>query len=127
MKRLLGLLVLVFGHHAASGADANGNGISDRLDLPGTQPSLALPGPDFSLATALPAATDCMSCHTTGVTASPAAPWLGSMMGNSARDPVFWAQLDVAEGDEPSDANLLGARDICLRCHMAKGWTEGRS
>jgi len=107
--------------------DLNGNGIVDRLELPGTQPSATLPGPDFALSVAVNPATDCMGCHTTLNGAGPVVPWSGSMMGNAARDPVFWAQLDVAEADEAADSSLAGARDLCLRCHIGKGWLEGRS
>ncbi|HWN10841.1 MAG TPA: VWA domain-containing protein [Pyrinomonadaceae bacterium] len=107
--------------------DANSNGIADRMELPGTQASATLPGAAFNLATPLKTADECTACHFTGTKAKPFAPWSGSMMGNSARDPVFWAQLDVAENDESSDPNLAGARDICLRCHIPKGWLEGRS
>lgn len=112
--------------HALAG-DANGNGIEDRIELPGTQPAAVLPGPAFSLATGLAPATDCMSCHITASAAGPFPAWSGSMMGNAARDPVFWAQLDVAEADEAADSNLAGARDLCLRCHIPRGWLEGRS
>jgi hypothetical protein len=47
--------------------------------------------------------------------------WAGSMMANAARDPIFWAAVDVANHDLP------GAGDFCLRCHVPTGWYEGRS
>jgi hypothetical protein len=129
MRRLFCVLLLlvVVWRTLTNAQDANGNGIADRIELPGTQPTLALPGADFSLDTGLNPATDCLTCHTTMNNAGPAPSWSGSMMGNAARDPVFWAQLDVAEADEATDPNLAGARDICLRCHIPKGWLEGRS
>lgn len=110
--------------------DANGNGIADRVEQPGTQPNTVLPaaGADFDIDAQIRPATECMGCHNTlGVASHPFPAWGGSMMANSARDPVFWAQLDVAEADEAADANLVGARDLCLRCHIPKGWLEGRS
>ncbi len=47
--------------------------------------------------------------------------WSGSMMANSARDPLFWAALDVANNDVP------GIGDFCLRCHTPSAWLAGRS
>ncbi len=47
--------------------------------------------------------------------------WRGSMMANASRDPLLWAALAVAEQDFP------GAGDTCIRCHVSKGWLEGRS
>lgn len=124
---ILALLLAVAFPVAAQ--DMNANGLLDRIELPGTQAAPTLPGAAFQLETALPPATDCQSCHSmSGDVKLPLHPWAGSMMGNSARDPVFWAQLDVAEGDEAAlPATLAGARDLCLRCHMPKGWAEGRS
>jgi len=46
--------------------------------------------------------------------------WAGSMMANAARDPLFWAALDVANADVP------GAGDTCLRCHAPQAWLRGR-
>lgn len=42
------------------------------------------------------------------------------MMANAARDPLFWAALDVANKDVP------GVGDFCLRCHTPPGWLGGR-
>lgn len=46
--------------------------------------------------------------------------WKGSMMAQAARDPVFWAALDIANAD------AAGSGDFCLRCHTPKAWLEGR-
>ena len=43
------------------------------------------------------------------------------MMGQAARDPIFFACLAVAEQDAPSSG------DMCLRCHTPFGWMLGRS
>lgn len=67
----------------------------------------------------------CSSCHGTSE-GLPDASWLasnawsGSMKANAARDPLFWAALDVAERDVP------GVGDWCLRCHAPAGWLAGR-
>ncbi|MBU6413043.1 MAG: cytochrome c family protein [Planctomycetes bacterium] len=64
----------------------------------------------------------CWFCH--GGYPEPAAPhesWSASMMGQAARDPVFWAALAVAN----QDADFAG--DFCLRCHVPNGWLNGRS
>lgn len=141
VRRLKLLVVLLFAAGAAlvgalpdtlvvHSQDANGNGIADRVEQPGTQPNTVLPAPgaDFDIDAPLKPASDCMGCHNTlGVPSHPFPTWSGSMMANSARDPVFWSQLDVAEADEVADPNLVGARDLCLRCHVPKGWLEGRS
>ena len=66
----------------------------------------------------------CMSCHGLFVPDRPIEPydaWAGSMMANAARDPLFWAALDVANHDVP------GVGDFCLRCHVPTGWYAGRS
>lgn len=81
----------------------------------GTQPGLnaAMEEPD-----------QCYSCHrgfsSPQSTFMPHNGWGGSMMANAARDPLFWAALDVANKDFP------GAGDYCLRCHTPPGWLGGR-
>lgn len=82
----------------------------------GTQPGLQI---------AIDGAVNCRSCHK-GFSAPdtqmlPYEPWAGSMMANSARDPLFWAAVDVANQDVP------GVGDWCIRCHAPKGWLEGRA
>jgi len=82
----------------------------------GTQPGLNI---------IVDGAVNCRSCHK-GFSAPdtqilPFEPWSGSMMANSARDPLFWAAVDVANRDVP------GIGDWCIRCHVPKGWLEGRS
>lgn len=53
--------------------------------------------------------------------------WQGSMMGNSARDPLMFACLTVSAQDSIFATGKPDAVDICLRCHFPKGWLEGRS
>ncbi len=52
--------------------------------------------------------------------------WAGSLMANAARDPLFWACLDIANQDDALLGNA-GVGDMCIRCHSPKGWYEGRS
>jgi hypothetical protein len=88
---------------------------SPHTDL-GTQPILNYP--------ILPS-TDCRGCHGYDYDPDhfiePADTWAGTMMAQSARDPIFWAALDVANHDEP------GIGDFCLRCHAPGAWLAGRS
>jgi hypothetical protein len=79
--------------------------------------------------------------------------WVGSMMGNTARDPSVFATLNIANQDLIDYFNSLSATekdafrtkhkltatearnedllpvvaDVCLRCHMPAGWLEGHS
>jgi hypothetical protein len=84
------------------------------MKLPGTQPhrGAILDDPDVS----------CATCHGNYDTAHE--PWYnqrGSLMGQAARDPFFYACMAIAEQDVPS------VGDICIRCHSPGGWQEGRS
>lgn len=84
------------------------------VDMPGTQPheGAILADPDAS----------CGTCHGDYDAANePWYNWRGSMMGQAARDPFFFACMAVAEQDAP------GAGDLCIRCHSPGGWQEGRS
>ncbi|NNF08367.1 MAG: hypothetical protein HKN21_16520, partial [Candidatus Eisenbacteria bacterium] len=84
------------------------------LDLSGTQP--------FEGAVLEDPTTHCVSCHGNyDATHEPWETWQGSMMGQAARDPLFFAAVAIAEQDAP------GAGDLCLRCHTPGGWQEGRS
>ena len=82
----------------------------------GTQPVLTYP---------LISSQNCRGCHgydyDPAHVIEPADTWSGTMMANSARDPLFWAALDVANNDSPA----IG--DFCLRCHAPGAWLAGRS
>lgn len=82
----------------------------------GVTPNGTQPGPS-GIAFPIEPPGNCIGCHGDYVPG----PWLGSMMANSARDPLFWAALDVANND------IAGVGDFCLRCHMPGGWLAGRS
>jgi hypothetical protein len=80
---------------------------------PGTQP---FQGGSFE------ASTQCVTCHGGyDTTIEPGHNFKGTMMGQAARDPLFFACLAVAEQDAPSSG------DMCLRCHTPFGWMLGRS
>lgn len=128
---------------AALGLAALGATVSvepQSFDLPGTQPTTsAAPEAakiqhEFVPPSGAPPGgpQSCSDCHTFGPT-PPAAPflsWQGSMMAQAARDPLFYAQLDLANHDGrpggPRPA-VAGMADMCLRCHSPAGWLEGRS
>ncbi len=105
--------------------------------MPGTQPGGIQQNP-------LASATTCFPCHGNGLGAwqkpNPDQrnrtdyseyeifhAWQGSMMGNSARDPLMFACFTVAAQDSIYALGNPNAVDICLRCHFPKGWLEGRS
>lgn len=79
------------------------------------------------LTNALQPASECNKCHAfanEGELAdepfvTPVA-WQATMMGSSARDPVFWAGVAIAHQDEP------GATATCVRCHAPRAFVGGR-
>ena len=82
------------------------------VEQPGTQPLQA---------TLLGTPANCGGCHGYyNQAVEPLENWMGSMMAQAGRDPVFWAALAVAEGD------IAGAGHYCIRCHSPRGWHEGR-
>ncbi len=46
--------------------------------------------------------------------------WQGSLMGQSARDPVFWAAVAIGHQDAPDETI------DCIRCHAPKAFLDGR-
>jgi hypothetical protein len=100
-----------------SGAFTNVHGVATTLrdfDLPGTQPFEH--GPD------LDSSASCATCHGGYDTAKePYFNWQGSMMANASRDPLFLANMAIANQDAANSG------DLCLRCHFARGWLAGRS
>jgi hypothetical protein len=101
--------LLVLALSAPAGAQA----IPPELQMPGTQPN------EIS---ELEAPNKCDNCHGGyDLAVEPTHNWLGSMMAQSIRDPLFWATVAVAEQDFPQ------AGDLCIRCHSPEGWVGGRS
>lgn len=87
--------------------------------MPGTQPSNGV---------TLEAPNRCLNCHTGyDPDVAPGFMWKGSMMGQSARDPIFWATMTVAAQDSVWALGNPNATDLCERCHFPQGWLEGRS
>ena len=87
---------------------------------PGTQPN--------QITDTIDAPQNCIGCHANysnqvdqPAEYEPWTGWAGSMMAQAGRDPVFYAALDIAN----ADAAFAG--EFCLRCHMPRGWLDGRS
>lgn len=99
---------------AAAGATPLGTTRED-FRLPGTQP--------LTITQPISTPDSCAPCHSgygqPGV--EPFRAWQGSMMAQSGRDPLMWAALAVSNQDAPHSG------ETCLRCHLGKGWLEGRS
>jgi hypothetical protein len=91
--------------------------------VPSTLRDLKLSGTQHHMGAILDdPSVSCVTCH--GNYDSAHEPWFnqrGSLMGQSARDPFFYACLAIAEQDAPS------VGDLCMRCHAPGGWQEGRS
>jgi len=83
--------------------------------LPGTQPGVV---------ETFDSPLQCLACHqgeNSGVPVTIGSDWAGSMMGHSARDPIFYAAVAIANKYRD------GSGEFCLRCHSPGGWLEGRS
>ncbi len=87
--------------------------------MPGTQPAdgvvLEQPG-------------RCLNCHSGyDATVEPGSNFMGSMMAQASRDPLYWAALTVAAQDSIWATGRPNAADLCIRCHSPGGWLGGRS
>jgi hypothetical protein len=100
-----------------AGTVANGQLMTTRDDFeaPGTQP--------LSLTDLIATPETCEPCHSDygSPEVEPFRNWAGSMMAQSGRDPLMWAAQAIAQQD------ALFSGETCLRCHLPKGWLEGRS
>ncbi len=86
--------------------------------------SIFLPGTQPGAVQTFEAYTQCQNCHQTQSSGFPVtitADWHGSPMGQSARDPLFYATMAVA------NKYINGVGEYCIRCHSPTGWLEGRS
>jgi hypothetical protein len=64
----------------------------------------------------------CVGCHGNYDTSvEPYYNWQGSMMAQASLDLIFKANMAIANQDAPDSG------DMCLRCHMPRGWLQGRS
>ncbi len=117
--RLAGLLILLF---VASGANA-ATVVPTDVQMPGTQPNEVKSTLNVGgVVNAVHPAKQCQFCHGDyNKAVEPTHNWQGSMMSQAGRDPLFWAQLAIAEQD------FEGSGDLCVRCHLHNGWQSGRS
>ncbi len=84
---------------------------------PGTQPNTS--PVEFS---PVQPSINCTFCHSDySEQYAPFDTWVGSMMAQSARDPIWHATVAIAN----QDAHLSG--EFCIRCHAPGGWLNGRS
>ncbi len=95
----------------------------ERAEATPTQPNALQQG--------LEPAQTCATCHdfmsgevdlANGGSVEPWA-WQGSMMGNSARDPVFWAGVAIASQDQL----VPGETEACVRCHSPRAFLDGQA
>jgi len=87
------------------------------FEQPGTQPE-----PDPGLFAPIETSISCTYCHSGyGDQVAPYDTWATSLMGQSARDPVWHAAVTIAN----QDANIGG--ETCMRCHAPGAWLGGRS
>ncbi len=73
-------------------------------------------------------AAACSACHATQPGSREVhifGDWSGSMMAQSARDPVFYAALAVANKYSVVAGTNTG--EYCIRCHSPTGWLAARS
>ncbi len=84
------------------------------FDQPGTQP--------FETGILNPPEA-CAVCHSDygEPEVEPYKNWSGSMMAQASIDPLFKANMAIANQDAPDSG------DLCLRCHLYRGWSRGRS
>ena len=89
--------------------------------------AVAAPTEPGTLTNKMQGAGECLKCHAfpnpqalAGEPYIMPAAWQASMMGNAARDPVFWAGVAIAHQDEPSETAT------CVRCHVPRAFVDGR-
>ncbi len=104
-----------------TGAFTVTNGAVGRL--PSTQRDFDAPGSQpINVLEPLNSPFDCAGCHGYyNQDHEPFFNWSGSMMAHASVDPLFHAAFEVAQYDAPESG------EVCLRCHVANGWLQGRS
>ncbi len=115
VRLLLSLLFLASATILFLGNDGHSPARAPFIALPGTQPTQVGPADN---------ALTCRGCHyyvdsTRSIMIHK--DWAGSMMAQSARDPIFYAALTVLAKYRPGDG------EWCIRCHSPTGWLAGRS
>lgn len=87
--------------------------------MPGTQVGTVAPADNVLI---------CKTCHNSSDSSRPVSiykDWAGSMMAHSARDPIFYAALAVANKYNSVAGQAFG--EYCIRCHSPTGWLAGHS
>jgi hypothetical protein len=123
------------------GAKGVGSFLPPAGTLPGDLPTLTpqgFPGPTGVFDGGLPvhgvlsSPFTCYVCHGNAQDIWPS--YMGTMMANSARDPLFKGQFSIAvagfewlhqQGEIPFGGEVVA--DFCIRCHSPNGWQGGRS
>ncbi len=92
-------------------------------------PLVRMPGTQQDQGVSLYSPSLCHGCHINNndPVTEPFQNWVGSMMTQSARDPVFYAAFTVAGQDSIWALGNPNAMDICERCHFPQGWLGNRS
>jgi hypothetical protein len=109
LKRLVLVMALIVISHSASAVPTTLNDFF----LPGSQPNQS---------GSFRPPTQCDNCHAGfGLNIEQNFNWRGSMMAMAARDPLYFATVDIANQDAPNSG------DLCIRCHSPVGWLSGRS
>ena len=112
MKRKF-LLATIFLCLTVTGVAMAATVVPNEIEQPGTQPGEAgnLESPD-----------KCDNCHGDyDPDVEPFFNWQGSMMAQASRDLLFEALMVISNQDAPDSG------DLCLRCHIPRGWLQGRS
>jgi hypothetical protein len=87
----------------------------DDFFVPGTQIGTITPGTIVS-------SSNCAACHANFDAANePYKLWRGSLMGNAGRDPLFFAQMTLANQD------VANAGYYCMRCHVPASIVSGHA
>ena len=89
---------------------------------------VVLPGTEPGTVDAADNVLICKQCHHSTAENRPVRiykQWEGSMMAHSARDPIFYAALAVANKYNSVTGNAHG--EYCIRCHSPTGWLAGHS
>ncbi|HRP63405.1 MAG TPA: hypothetical protein PK400_08950 [Phycisphaerales bacterium] len=113
------------------GGPASPPGGKGQIQVPTTAADFFQPGtqPDPTGKAMVPifSSMNCVICHGDYLWqeweayAEPYNGWVNSMMGQSARDPIWHAALAIANQD------AAGSGEFCIRCHAPGAWLAGRS